>query len=195
MKKMLFLFVFSVVLGGAVIAQEEKEDYQEKAANTAEEAHKNALYLGSTDILGFALGYERMFRQNFSLVFEIGVGAGIISAESFYTVLRARWFPVSDSNIGFFVSGALGYGQLKKRNSYFMWEKDDNYDVYGGLISPGIGMKVGFGKPRGFVLTGAIDYDIIFGKKTSYYEYKTEDKGEFGLGFNLNFNILFGYAF
>jgi len=186
MKKALLLLVLSVVLGGTVFAQEK-----------AEEAHKNAVYLGTADIFGFAIGYERMLRPNFSLVFESGASAFITQAA--YITLRGRWFPFSDSNVGLFVSCGLGYGQLAKEASYFIWERDDDYEIYGGLISPGVGMKVGFGKPRGFVLTAAIDYDIILGEK-AYFNYdigrgKYEGDGEFGVGLNLNAKVLFGFAF
>jgi len=75
-----------------------------------------------------------------------------------------------------------------------MWEKDDAYKIYGGLISPGIGVKFGFGKPRGFVFSTALDYDIILGEKTCLYE-DYNDEPEFGVGLNLNVKLLFGFAF
>jgi hypothetical protein len=181
MKKKLLLIIILIILGGTVIAQEE-----------AEEAHKNAIYFGTTDILGIAVGYERMLRPNFSLVIESG--AGIILTESFYATLRGRWFPVSESNFGLFISGGLGYGQLIKKSFYFMWEKDDAYEIYGGLISPGIGIKFGFGKPRGFVFSTALDYDIILGEKT-YLHDGYNDEPEFGVGLNFNIKLLFGFAF
>jgi len=168
------LIIF-VILGGTVIAQEE--------------AHKNAVYIGTTSILGFATGYERMLRPNFSLVIESGVAAFI--TQSFYTALRCRWFPFSDSNVGLFVSGGLGYGQLIKEYSFLMWEREEDYEIYGGAISPGVGIKVGFGKPRGFVLTTAMDYDIILGEKKYLYN----DETKFGVGFNFNVKLLFGFAF
>jgi len=178
MKKALVLLVLSVFLGGTVIAQEEKG-----------EAHKNAVYIGTADLLGFALAYERMLKPNFSLVIESGASAFITEA-SFIT-LRGRWFPFLDSNFGLFVSGGLGYGQLRKNASYFIWEREDEYEIYGALISPGFGIKFGFGKPRGFVLTAAMDYDIILGEKEPLYGADPK----FGVGFNLNAKVLFGYAF
>jgi len=83
MKKTLLFAVLLIILSGTVIAQEE-----------VEEAHKNAIYFGTTDILGIALGYERVLRPNLSLVIESG--AGIILTESFYATFRGRWFPVSE---------------------------------------------------------------------------------------------------
>jgi len=181
MKKTLLLLILFVILGGTVIAQEE-----------AEKAHKNAIYFGTTDILGIALSYERMVRPNLSLVIELG--AGTILTESFYASLRGRWFPVSDSNFGLFISCGLGYGQLIKESFYFMWEKDDAYEIYGGLVSPGIGIKFGYDKPKGFVFSTALDYDIIFGQKTYLYD-GYNDEPEFGVGLNFNVKLLFGYAF
>jgi hypothetical protein len=181
MKKTLLLLVLLVLLGGIVIAQEKKG-----------EAHKNAIYFGTTDLFGIAASYERMLGPNFSLVIESG--AGVILAESFYAALRGRWFPVSDSNFAIFISSGLGYGQLEKKSFYFMWEKDDTYEIYGGLISPGIGIKFGYGKPRGFVLTTALDYNIILGEKTTLHEDYNDDP-KFGVGLNLNVKLLFGFAF
>jgi len=179
MKKALLLLFFFLVLGGTVIAQEE-------------EAHKNVIYFGTTDLFGIAAGYERMLGPNFSLLIE--AGAGIISIESFFADLRGCWFPVHDPNFGLFISGGLGYGQLRKETFYFMWEKDDPYEIYDGLISPGIGMKLGFGKPRGFVLTAALDYDIVLGEKTFLHDDYNDDP-KFGVGLNLNVKLLFGFAF
>ena len=181
MKKALLFLVFLIVLGGAVFAQEEKE-----------EAHKNAVYLGNVGFLGIALGYERMLRPNFSLVVE--TGAEGYFTQAYYMNIRGRWFPVSDSNIGLFISCGLGYGQLIKETAFLMWEREDDYEIYGASISPGVGIKVGFGKPRGFVLTGAIDYDIILGGKRYLYG-SHSDEPEFGVGFNLNAKVLFGFAF
>jgi hypothetical protein len=181
MKKTLLLLVLLILLDGIVIAQEKKG-----------EAHKNAIYFGTTDLFGIAASYERMLGPNSSLVIESG--AGVILAESFYAALRGRWFPVSDTNFAIFISGGLGYGQLIKKSFYFMWEKDDPYEIYGGLISPGIGIKFGYGKPRGFVLTTALDYNIILGEKTSLHEDYNDDP-KFGVGLNLNVKLLFGFAF
>jgi len=181
MKKTLLLLVLSVVLGGAVIAQEE--------------AHKNAIYLGTADIFGLAIGYERMLRPNFSLVIDSGAAAYITQAT--YITIRSRWFPFSDSNVGLFISCGLGYGELTKEAFYFRWEREDDYEIYGGLISPGVGIKLGFGKPRGFVLTAALDYDIVLGEKAYLYYDDDRSKGDgvFGVGFNLNAKLLCGFAF
>jgi len=178
MKKTLLLFVLLVVLGGVVIAQEE--------------AHKNAIYFGTTDILGIAVCYERIFRPNFSLVVE--TGAGIFITQSFYATVKARWFPITGSNFGFFVSAGLGYGQLRKETFYFMWEGDVKYEIYGEIISPGIGIKLGHGKSNGFTLTTALDYDIILGEKTRFRDGIKADP-KFGVGLNLNAKLLFGLAF
>jgi hypothetical protein len=178
MKKALLLLVLLAVLGGTVVAQEE--------------AHKNAIYFGTTDILGIAVSYERVLRPNFSLVVESG--AGILITQSFYATVKARWFLITGSNFGLFVSGGLGYGQMRKETFYFMWEGDAKYEIYGEIISPGIGIKFGYGKPRGFAFTTAMDYDVILGEKTRFRDgNKTDPK--FGVGLNLNVKLLFGFAF
>jgi len=179
MKKTLLLFVLLLVMGGAVIAQEE-------------EAHKNAIYFGTTDLLGIAVSYERIFHPNFSLVVESG--AGILITQSFYATIKARWFPITGSNFALFVSGGLGYGQMRKETFYFMWEGDTKYEIYGEIISPGVGIKFGYGKPTGFAFTTAMDYDIILGEKTYFRDGKKTDP-KFGLGLNLNVKLLFGFAF
>jgi hypothetical protein len=178
MKKALLLLVLSAVLAGTVTAQEE--------------AHKNAIYFGSTDLFGIALGYERMLRPNLSLL--IDAGAGIILIPSFYTSARLRWYPFSDSDgntYGFFVSGGLGYGQFEKDFSIFLWEKNAAYQIYGVLISPGIGIKIGAGKPNGFVFSPGIDFDVVLGEKMPLYK----DETEFGVGLNPNIKVLFGFCF
>jgi hypothetical protein len=179
MKKTLLLFILLVVLGGTVIAQEE-------------EAHKNAIYFGTTDILGIAFSYERMLWPNFSLVVESG--AGIFVTQSFYATVKARWYPITGTNFGLFVSGGLGYGQLRKEIFYFMWEGNSKYEIYGEVISPGIGIKYGYGKPRGFAFTTAMDYDIVLGEKTRFRD-GVKGEPKFGVGLNLNVKMVFGFAF
>jgi opacity protein-like surface antigen len=185
MKKVLLLLVILTVLAGVVTAQEG--------------AHKNAIYFGTTDILGLALGYERMLRPNLSLM--VDAGAALVLVPSFYAASRLRWYPVSDSDgktYGLFVSAGLGYDQFEKDSSIFLWEKDEEYDMYGLLISPGIGIKIGFGKPKGFVFNIGVDFDVVLGEKTryNYNEYdEIKTKSGFGVGFNPNIKLLFGFGF
>ena len=178
MKKLLLFLILFVILGGAVIAQED--------------AHKNAIYFGTTDIFGFALCYERMLSQNVSLLMD--TGAALTLVPSFYAASRLRWYPFSYSDgntYGFFVSWGLGYGQFEKDFSIFIWERDEVYEIYGLLITSGIGVKLGFGKPKGFVFNIGMDFDVVFGEKMSLYN----DKKEFGVGFNPNIKLLFGFGF
>ena len=185
MKKTIFLLIFAVFLALNISAQE---------------PHKNAINFGTTGLLGIAVGYERMLLSNFSMTVDIGYG--LYLSPSFYTSIGARWYPVSDSNgktAGFFLSVSAGYGEISERESLFAWEKDSNpYDIWGFMISPSLGFKIGSGKPRGFMVTPMIGADIFLGEKTIYdkvYEDKYKKESEFGLGFNPSFKLLFGYAF
>ena len=178
MKKTLLLLILFATLGGI--------------ATTQEKIHKNVIYFGTIDMFGIALCYERMLRQNLSLL--VDTGAALTVAPSSYAVSRLRWYPFSDSDgntYGFFVSGGLGYDQFEKSSSIFIWEKDAAYKIYGLLLSPGIGTKMGFGKPKGTVFSIGMDIDIVFGKKMSLYN----DKTEFGAGFNPNIKLLLGFGF
>jgi len=177
MKKTLLFFILFGIIGGTAIAQEK--------------VHKNVVYFGSTDMFGIALCYERMLRQDLSLL--VDTGAALASAPSSYAVSKLRWYPFSDSdgNTGFFVSGGLGYNQFEKGSPIFIWERDAAYKIYGLLVSPGIGIKMGFGKPKGAVFSIGMDLDVVFGKKISLNNSKTE----FGAGFNPNIKLLLGLGF
>ena len=187
MKKALLLLAFAVFLGWNVSAQQ---------------AHKHAINFGTTGLIGFAVGYERMLLSNFSLT--VDAGAGLFLSPIRYLSIGARWYPISGSDgetIGLFMSGSIGYGEFEERGAFFGWEKgNDTYDIWGFMFSPAVGFKIGSNKPRGFLLTPMLGVDIILGQKTRYNpdgHDDLDDIGEtnFGWGFNPSFKLLFGFAF
>jgi hypothetical protein len=183
MKKALLLLVLTIILGVNIYAQE---------------SHKNAIYTGSVGIIGFSMCYERMILPNFSLGFDFGTGLYIFGPEdAMYISLQPRWYPLADTQDGFFVSFGLGYCETTNWSNN-LWAKDWD-DMYGLLLSPGMGFKIGFGKPRGFVLIPALRIDVIIGEKITYNYYTenndSEKETKFGVAFTPVPQILFGYAF
>jgi hypothetical protein len=177
-KALLFLFLLAA-LGGIVTAQEEP--------------HKNVIYIGTTDIFGFATSYERIFRPDFSLI--VDMGASLFFSQTYYTIVRTRYYPSFNSDgtrSGFFLSLGAGFGKLQKDDMMlFLWEKDP-YEVNGFVLSPGIGIKIGNSKPTGFIFSVGMDLDLYIGEETIDGN-KAETK--IGVGLNPNCKLLFGFGF
>ena len=179
MKKALFILVFAFFLAWNVFAQQ---------------AHKHTVSFGSGGFAGIVINYEYMLFPNFSLVMDAGTSVSIFPVNYVYNAtVHARWFPVSDSagkTQGFFVSGGLGAGGI--------WRdlNDNGYALDGFLFSVGMGHKLGVNKSRGFVFTPILDLNVVLGKKVSIHHYEDDKlESKFGVGYNPNFKLLFGWAF
>ena len=184
MKRETFVLVLAVFLGWNAHAQE---------------AHKNAINFGLSGLFGISVGYERLFTPNFSMALDTGLGW--ILSPTFFATIGFRLYPFDSGEkpVGFFVAGSVGYGEIQEKEPLFLWEEErDSYDIWGLMFSPSIGIKIGAGKPKGFIFTPIIGADIFLGKKTLYNgSYLNNYKGgsEIGWGFNPHIKLLFGVAF
>ena len=173
MKKALLLLALAIFIGGNASAQQ---------------AHRHAISMGPSELLGIAINYEYMLFPNFSMAMEAGISASLSLRAGYNAAIHARWFPVSNSagrTLGFFVSGGLGFGGI--------WANE--YYVEGVLLSTGVGYKVGAGKRKGFIFTPVLDINFVLGDKTPIGDYYNSGKTEFGFGWFPNLKVLFGIAF
>jgi len=136
---------------------------------------KNALSV-SVGVLGAELGYERMFGERFSVL----AGASytrLFIVEEFTASVKGRAYPFGGV---FFLDLGLGYtygrGLVKAVEGAmedmllvlltFGWWSSQIGDVEickrtsGFLIQPGLGWKIDFGKPDGFILPISMGLDI-----------------------------------
>ena len=192
MKKAVLLLVIVIALGGILSAQE---------------AHKNAFYGGSCGIFGLALCYERVLSPNFSLLIDTGIP--LLPNPAIYASAHLRWFPFSSNeNVGFFLDAGVGFGNFWQIFDWLILLKDqrEEFLITGLILSPGIGLKFGTGKRRGFVFSPSLNFDIYLGGRENYLgepgsseSHKEDDylwdKPKFGVGVNPNLKLLFGFAF
>ena len=182
MKKVLLLLILAITIGGLI---------------SAEEAHTNAIYFGTTDLFGFMVCYERVLNPHLSMT--IDAGYAIFLNPAYYVSAHLRWLPFSRSDgtpVGFFIDTGAGFGKFRHEFSWLASvddEYEDDFNVLGLILSPGIGFKFGAGKPRGFVFAPSLNIDIYIGTKTDLLE--SEPEKEFGMGINPNLKLLLGYAF
>ena len=191
MKKFLLFLIFAAAFGGLLSAQE---------------THENVLYAGIADIFGLALCYERVFSPNYTLLIDAGIP--YFPNPAFYIKSHLRWFPFSDyegKTVGFFLDAGIGFGVFRHVFSWLnmLYDDGEEYRITGLILSPGFGFKFGSGKRRGLVFSPSLNFDIYLGGKEKYLgnleEYNDGDdqweEPRFGVGFNPNLKLLFGYAF
>ena len=191
MKKALLLLVLVIALGGIVSAQE---------------AHKNVIYAGTTDIFGIFVGYERMFRPNFS--FLIDAGGALFPNFARYVSAHLRWFPFSSyEGVGFFLDTGIGFGEFRRIHNWLalIYGGEEVHRITGLILSPGLGVKFGAGKRRGLVFAPSLNFDIYLGRKEQFLGENRSDalddydylwgESKSGVGVNPNLKLLFGFAF
>ncbi|MDR0540053.1 MAG: hypothetical protein LBG74_06075 [Spirochaetaceae bacterium] len=178
MKKLFVSIVFSVIVSTGAFAQ----------SNSVLAGGGAGLSIPSVCYINFNISYERMIVPNFSAV--INAGWDLYPLALFFVAFmedpaidgwsidaQARWYPWAKT---FHIDLGAGYGEYLGMGSI--------------VVTPGLGWKIDFGEPGGFVMNIGIRGEWYIPIEENIFKGSDQDGDLIPFNF-FDFRLAFGYSF